>query len=399
MFLTIFAPNAYKHRAIDGRMEKGTNNIPLAKQQDERKKRIVKVGLWGVAVNFVYALLKGIIGMLSGSIAILIDAANNLNDAISSVIAVGGIKLAMRPADKYHPFGHGRIEYVSAMVISALIVILGITSFYNAVGKIIHPTETHYETPMLIVMATGVAAKLWLGIYTLRAGKREKSDSLNGSGAENLFDSLVTLGTIASALILIIWHIDLDGWMAAILSTVLVKAGLKILRRTFNEILGRRIDSQFSQMLKKEIKAFPKVAGAYDLIVNNYGPDSMVGSVNIEVPEQTTAKEIHELTQNIKQYIHQEYNIHLAVGIYAQSQNPETIKLREEIAAAVMKHPGAMEIHGFLLNENQKKISFDVVADFSVKNHHTFCNQIATQLHAAFPKYTFAVNADLDYSD
>ena len=231
------------------------------------------------------------------------------------------------------------------------------------------------------------------------AGKREKSDSLNGSGAENLFDSLVTLGTIASALILIIWHIDLDGWVAAILSTVLVKAGLKILRRTFNEILGRRIDSQFSQMLKKEIKAFPKVGGAYDLIVNNYGPDSMVGSVNIEVPEQTTAKEIHELTQNIKQYIHQEYNIHLAVGIYAQSQNPETIKLREEIAAAVMKHPGAMEIHGFLLNENQKKISFDVVADFSVKNHHTFCNQIATQLHAAFPKYTFAVNADLDYSD
>lgn len=141
------------------------------------------------------------------------------------------------------------------------------------------------------------------------------------------------------------------------------------------------------------------MSGVYDLIVNNYGPDSMVGSVNIEVPEHTTAKEIHQLTQNIKQYIRKEYNIHLAVGIYALAQSPETIKLREEIATMVVKHPGAMEIHGFLLNENEKKISFDVVADFSVKNHDTFCNQIATQLHAAFPQYTFVVNADLDYSD
>ncbi len=398
MFLVIFAFNA-KAQAINGRMEKGTNYIPTAKLQNERKKRIVKVGLWGVAVNFVYALLKGIIGMLSGSIAILIDAANNLNDAISSVIAVGGIKLAMRPADKYHPFGHGRIEYVSAMVISALIVILGITSFYNAVGKIIHPTKTHYELPMLIVMATGVVAKLWLGIYTLRAGKREKSDSLNGSGAENLFDSFVTLGTIVSALILIIWQIDLDGWFAAVLSIVLVRAGMKILRRTFNEILGRRIDSGFSQMLKKEIKSFPQVSGVYDLIVNNYGPDSMVGSVNIEVPENITAKEIHALTQDIKQHIHREYNIHLAVGIYARSQNPQTIKLREEIATIVMKHKGAMEIHGFLFNERDKKISFDVVADFSVKNHATFCKEITNELKAAYPGYVFNVNADLDYSD
>lgn len=125
----------------------------------------------------------------------------------------------------------------------------------------------------------------------------------------------------------------------------------------------------------------------------------MVGSVNIEVPENTMAKEIHELTQNIKQYIYKEYNIHLAVGIYALSQNPETIKLREEITAVVMKHQGAMEIHGFLLNESEKKVSFDVVADFSVKNHDTFCNEIATELHATFPGYKFAVNADLDYSD
>ena len=169
-------------------------------------------GIWGIVVNFVYAIFKGIIGLASGSIAIFLDAINNLSDAISSIIAVGGTKLAMKPADKFHPFGHGRIEYVSAMAIAVLIVAVGIMSFVSAVGKIIHPTETHYTTTMLLIMATGVIAKIWLGIYTINAGKRENSDSLSGSGTENLFDAIITFATIVSALILMIWDIDLDGW-------------------------------------------------------------------------------------------------------------------------------------------------------------------------------------------
>ncbi len=192
------------------KFEMRNNDTEQTTKYDSREKVIVHVGIWGIVVNFVYAIFKGIIGLASGSIAIFLDAINNLSDAISSIIAVGGTKLAMKPADKFHPFGHGRIEYVSAMAIAVLIVVVGIMSFVSAVGKIIHPTETHYTTTMLLIMATGVIAKLWLGIYTINAGKRENSDSLSGSGTENLFDAIITFATIVSALILMIWDIDLD---------------------------------------------------------------------------------------------------------------------------------------------------------------------------------------------
>lgn len=391
---------AYGHPTNDTVQMKDNSHIPPpGLQNSSREKRIVKVGIYGIAVNVIYALLKAVIGMLSGSIAVIIDAANNLNDAVSSVIAVGGMKLATRPADKQHPFGHGRVEYICAMAVSSLIVVLGIVSFYNAAKKIVHPTETHYDTYMLVVMFTGVAAKFWLGTYTLRAGRRENSDLLNGSGTENLFDAFVTLGTIVSAAILMIWDIDLDGWFAAVLSVVLIKAGLKILRRTFSDLLGRRIDSGFSQMLKSELKGFPDVSGAFDLIINSYGPDSMVGSVNIEVPERLTAKEIHELTQQIRQRILREYDIHITIGIYAKTADPETTKLREEINALVLAHKGAMEIHGFLCDKSRKQISFDIIADFSVKDRDAFRHSIEKELHGIFPDYGFTIDTDLDYSD
>lgn len=371
------------------------NKIPVSPAQ--RAKRIVRVGLWGIAVNFLYAGLKGAIGLLSGSIAISIDAVNNLNDAITSVIAVGGIKLASKPADRQHPFGHGRIEYVGAMLISTLIVIVGAAAFVNAVEKIISPTETHYNAVMLAIMATGVVAKFSLGVYTARAARSLDSDSLWGSGAENLFDSVVGLGTMVSAGILMIWDIDLDGWFAAVISLVLVRSGLKILKSTFNDILGRRIDAGLSSRIKADIMEFPQVEGVYDLIVNNYGAKNLVGSVNIEIPETLTAREIHALTLKIQRRLSSRYHLYMAVGIYAASENPEVRKLECEVEAAVMSCKGARQLHGFFVDG--REVSFDIVVDFSVKDRDAFALGMQEKLHGEFPAYTFNVNVDIDYCD
>lgn len=381
------------------KFEMRNNDTEQTTKYDSREKVIVHVGIWGIVVNFVYAIFKGIIGLASGSIAIFLDAINNLSDAISSIIAVGGTKLAMKPADKFHPFGHGRIEYVSAMAIAVLIVVVGIMSFVSAVGKIIHPTETHYTTTMLLIMATGVIAKLWLGIYTTNAGKRENSDSLSGSGTENIFDAIITFATIVSALILMIWDIDLDGWFGAAISLILTKAGIDILKDTFDDILGHRVDSMFSQKLKARIMSFAEVHGANDLILNNYGPDSMVGSVNIEVAEGMTAKQIHALTLKIQRDISETYGIYLAVGIYAYDNNPEHLEFQEEVRKTVMKHKGAMQLHGFIVDEKQKSVSFDVVTDFSVKNRKAFCRSLEEELESLHPEYKFYANPDLDYCD
>lgn len=362
-----------------------------------RAKRIVRVGLWGIAVNFLYAGLKGAIGFFSGSIAISIDAVNNLNDAITSVIAVGGIKLASKPADRQHPFGHGRIEYIGAMVISTLIVIVGAAAFVNAVEKIITPTATHYNATMLVIMATGVVAKFALGVYTTRAGRSLDSDSLKGSGAENLFDSVVGLGTMVSAGILMVWGIDLDGWFAAAISLVLVRSGLKILKSTFNDILGSRIDAELSNRIKKDILEFPQVEGAYDLIINNYGAKNLVGSVNIEVPETLTAREIHALTLKIQRKLSTRYHLYMAVGIYASSSDPEVKKLKAEVETVVMSCKGARQLHGFFVEGGE--VSFDIVVDFSVKDREKFAGEMQEKLHYKFPAYTFNVNVDIDYCD
>lgn len=362
-----------------------------------RQKRIIRVGLWGVAVNFLYAVLKSAIGYQSGSIAVFLDAMNNLNDAVSSVIAIGGIKLATMPADRKHPFGHGRIEYISAMVISALIVVLGVTSLVNATEKIINPTRTHYNITMIMIMCTGVVAKLWLGLYTIRAGKREKSDLLNASATENLFDSFVTLATIVSAVILMAWGIDLDGWFAAAISLILIKAGWKILRRTFNDLLGRRVDSSLSTQIKQTVGSFPNVCGAYDLIVNNYGHDRNVGSINIEVPERMTAREIHALSQDIHHKVMDEYNVYLVVGIYSRPDSKEDAELRQRVEHAVTAHQGAQHIHGFLANGQE--VSFHVVCDFKVKNGKEFCLKLKGDLERDFPGHTFNISPDMDYCD
>lgn len=372
------------------------NNLSIS-PLDLRAKRIVRVGLWGIAVNFLYAGLKGAIGFFSGSIAISIDAVNNLNDAITSVIAVGGIKLASKPADRQHPFGHGRIEYIGAMVISTLIVIVGAAAFVNAVEKIISPTETHYNATMLVIMATGVVAKFALGVYTTRAGRSLDSDSLKGSGAENLFDSVVGLGTMVSAGILMVWGIDLDGWFAAAISLVLVRSGLKILKSTFNDILGSRIDAELSNRIKKDILEFPQVEGAYDLIINNYGAKNMVGSVNIEVPETLSAREIHSLTLKIQRKLSTRYHLYMAVGIYASSDDPEVKKLKAEVEAVVMSCKGARLLHGFFVEGDE--VSFDIVVDFSVKDREKFAGEMQEKLHHKFPAYTFNVNVDIDYCD
>ncbi len=377
----------------------GNCDIKHTPKHGSREKQIVRVGIWGIVVNFVYALFKGVIGLASGSIAILLDAVNNLSDAVSSIIAVGGTKLAMKPADKFHPFGHGRIEYVSAFVIAAIIVGVGAVSFASAVEKIVRPTDTHYTTPMLLVMATGVIAKLWLGIHTIRVGKRENSDSLNGSGTENLFDAIITFATIISALLLMVWGIDLDGWFGAAFSLILVKAGAGILKDTFNDLLGHRADSNLSRQLKSRITSYEEVYGAYDLILNNYGPDCMVGSVNIEVPGQMTARELHLLTLKIQRDISENYGIYLAVGIYAHDYSPEHAALQESVRKTVMGRKGAMQLHGFIVDGENKTVSFDVVTDFSVKDSKAFSRTLGEELNAAHPQYKFLVNTDPDYCD
>ena len=252
---------------------------------DEREQIIVRTSIIGIAANVLLAVFKAVIGFISNSIAIVMDAVNNISDAGSSLITIIGTKLAGREPDKKHPFGYGRIEYMSAMIISFIVLYAGITSLIESVKKIIDPDTPEYSVTSLIIVGVAVLVKIALGRYVKAVGKKVNSASLVNSGEDATLDSVISASTLVAAVIFIIYHISLEAWLGAVISLVIIKAGFEMLKETVSQILGERNDPDLTGSIKKTVAGFPGVQGAYDLVLNNYGPDSWNGSVHIEVPD------------------------------------------------------------------------------------------------------------------
>ena len=203
-----------------------------------RSQKIIRTSIIGIAANILLATFKAIVGVIAGSIAIIMDAVNNLSDVLSSVITIVGTKLSERPADRKHPFGFGRVEYFSAIIIAIIVLSAGITSLIESAKKIFNPTEPSYTTTTLIVIVVAIVIKLLLGLYVKRQGKQLKSDALIASGSDALFDAIITLATLVSAGIMLLWNVSLDGYLGVLISVVIVKAGIEMLASPINELLG-----------------------------------------------------------------------------------------------------------------------------------------------------------------
>ena len=285
-------------------------------KQKNRNRTIIRTSIVGILANIFLAAFKAFIGMTSNSIAIVMDAVNNLSDAASSVITIIGTKLAGREPDRKHPFGYGRIEYLSAMVISLLVLYAGVTAFVESVKKIIHPDVPDYSTVALIIVAVAVVVKIILGIYVKRVGVKVNSDSLINSGEDAKLDSVISASTLAAAAIYLIFHVSLEAWLGAIIALVIVKAGIDMLRETLSKILGERADAELAHEIKETIQSYPQIDGAYDLVLHNYGPDAHNGSVHIEVPDTLSADELDRLTRAVTMDVLQKHNVILtAIGV------------------------------------------------------------------------------------
>ncbi len=366
-----------------------------------RNKAIVKTGTVGIIGNLLLSISKGIIGLLTNSIAILLDAVNNITDVASSVITIIGTKLASKQPDKKHPFGHGRLEYLSAMIISILVLYAGLSSIIESVKKIIHPEETTYTTPFLLIIAVAVFVKIFLGFYSISQGKKFNSVSLINSGKDALLDSIISASTLISALVFIFWNISLDSWLGAVISLVVIRAGLEMLIETVSALLGERVDPALAGKIKRTILKFPDVKGAYDLVLNNYGPDSYNGSVHIEIPDTYTADRIDELVRKIQIAVYNEYKVILtAIGVYSyNTTDKEAAKIRNEIYTASLKHPHVLQVHGFYMNREEKTLRFDVVISFDSPERHAEFDAIVSEVQEMYPEYEIIAAIDADYSE
>ena len=294
--------------------------MPKTTTADDRDRKIIRTSIIGILANIFLVAFKAFIGLTSNSIAIVMDAVNNLSDAASSVITIIGTKLARKEADRKHPFGYGRIEYLSAMVISVLVLYAGITAFIESVKKIITPETPDYTPVALIIVAAGVVVKIALGLYVKSVGKKVNSDSLINSGQDATLDSIISASTLVAAAVYIIFHISLEAWLGAVIAVVIIKSGIEMLRDTLSKILGERADAELAREIKHTVNSFPEVLGSYDLVLHNYGPDAFHGSVHIEVPDTFTADELDRLTRKLTAAVYEKTGVILtAVGVYSSN--------------------------------------------------------------------------------
>jgi cation diffusion facilitator family transporter len=366
-----------------------------------RDKIIVRTSVIGIVANVLLALSKAVIGFMANSIAVILDAVNNLSDAASSIITIIGTKLAGKAPDKKHPFGYGRVEYLSAMIISVIVLYAGITSLQESVGKILHPETPDYSPAALVVIALAVAVKIVLGRFVKKTGERVNSDSLINSGADATLDAVISAATLAAAVIYLLAHVSLEAWLGAIISLVIIKSGIEMLRETISKILGERADAELARKIKEIVCSFPGVEGAYDLVLNNYGPDAYNGSIHIEVPDTYSASQLDELIRTISVRVYAECRVILtAIGVYSRNTtDEEAIAVRREVEQIALAHEHVLQLHGFYLDREKKRMRFDLVISFDAKDRFAVYQAVHAAVLEQYPDYTLEIAMDTDFSE
>ena len=365
-----------------------------------RDKVIVRTSIIGIAANVFLAAFKAAVGIASNSIAVVLDAVNNLSDALSSVITVIGTKLAGKKPDKKHPLGYGRIEYLSAMIVSAIVLYAGITSAVESVKKIVWPEQADYSIVSLIIIASAVAVKIILGSYVRKQGKKVNSNALVASGADALFDAILSASVLLSAVIFMLTGISLEAYVGVIISIIIIKSGIEMMIETLNDILGKRADAETTKKIKELLVSEPEVRGAYDLIINNYGPNKNYASVHLELPDTMTVDEVDVLIRREQLKVFKETGVILTgIGVYSyNTKNDEAAKIRNAIQQKVMSHDWALQVHGFYADTENKTIRFDVVTTFDITGRESV-EILTKEIGEMYPGYELQIAHDVDISD
>ncbi len=366
-----------------------------------REKQIIRTSMIGIGANLLLAAFKAVVGLLSNSIAIVLDAVNNLSDAASSVITIIGTSLAGREPDKKHPFGYGRIEYFSALIIAGLVLYAGLTSLTESVRRILHPETPSYTGVTLLIVAAGVAVKILLGRYVKKSGLELNSDSLVNSGQDAVMDAAISASTLAAAVIYMLKGIGLEAWLGAVISVLIIRSGIGMLKETVSELLGEKLDPKMAVEIKETVKSQPEILGAYDLILHNYGPDTYNGSVHIEVPDTMSMQELDGLTRRIQEDVHKKHGVILTgVGIYAvDTKDPEMIRIREDVRRIVLSHEHVQQMHGFYCDPAEKKMRFDAVISFNAEDRRKILKEVEEDVAAHYPGYELAIQMDANFAE
>ncbi len=379
-------------------MSEKDSGFSTGKMEENRDRIIVRTSVIGILANLFLAGFKAAVGLLSHSIAVVLDAVNNLSDALSSVITIIGTKLAGKKPDKKHPLGYGRIEYLSALIVSALVLYAGITSLVESVKKIIHPEAADYSAAGLVIIASAVIVKLLLGRYVKATGEKVNSGALVASGSDAVSDAVLSFSVFVSAIIFMVTGLSLEAYVGVVIAVFIIRAGLEMMMETLDDILGKRADRELVKAVKKTVKSVPGVQGAYDLFIHNYGPEQQIASIHVEVPDTMTADEIDEMERRIAYEVYKEHGVILTgIGIYSvNTRDDRILEMRRTIGRLVTSHDGVLQMHGFYVDQEKKRISFDVIIDYALMDRESLFEHIREDVKKEYPDYEISMALDID---
>ena len=340
----------------------------------------------GIFCNVLLFSVKLAIGLILSSLAVTADAFNNLSDAASSIISFVGVKMAGKPADAEHPFGHGRIEYIAALIVSFLVIEVGFTFFKSSISKIMHPEEITFDPVPFIILILSILVKLWMAFFNNKLGKRIDSKVMLATAADSLGDVITTSATVISIVICHFTSINVDAIAGLIVSGIVIWSGVSIAKDTLEPLIGQRVPSELYQKITDMVESYEGIVGAHDLVVHNYGPNRSMATIHAEVPNDVSIEASHEIIDRIERDAKKELNILLVIHMDpVEMRDEEVLELRDKTSHIVHALDPELHFHDFrVLKENeQKNLIFDLVVpdSYTEKDANRVMHQLIALLH------------------
>lgn len=364
--------------------------------KQSRNSQITRVSIVGIGANALIATFKVVVGLLSNSVAVLLDAVNNVTDAMSSAITIIGVKLAGKKPDSKHPFGYGRVEYFSAIVVAGIIFAAGVSSLAESVKAIIHPEQPSFTWVSVVVIVVAIVSKLVMGRYFQMRGRSLNSDALVASGLEASYDALLSGATLLGAAVSMLWDINIDGYIGVAISAFIIKTGIETLLDPLGKVVGKRVQGELATAIKSKVMEVPGVLGAYDLILHDYGPDRAIGSIHVEVSDTLPPHQIQKICRRVSAVVYTEFKAIMTVGIYVSNDtDPKVVAIREEVRQLAMSQEGVQQMHGFYVDEEE--MAFDIVVSFD-HDAPAICHWLERQIAAKYPGKRMHITPDTNYA-
>lgn len=362
----------------------------------------VLASIVGIFCNVFLFIVKFVVGLVLHSVSVTADAFNNLSDAGSSIISFVGVKMAEKPADKDHPFGHGRIEYIAALIVSFLVLEVGFTFLKDSFGKIWNPEELNFQTVSVIILFLSVAVKLWLGLFNRKLGEKINSKVMMAVFTDSMGDVVTTGATILSILFFGLTGINIDGIVGAGVALVVMWAGIGIARDTLEPLIGEAIDPEVYEQIKKFVESYDGIEGTHDLIVHNYGPGRSMASIHAEVPNDVDIEQSHEIIDRIEREAAKQMGLFLVIHMDpVEMKDERVLRIRKQVEQILEELDPSCSIHDFRVvhGEAQSNLIFDMVIpiDYDEKTRDELPLRLAERIKNVDSRYECVITVDYDY--